>query len=87
MQCLWKDFSTNNKLKVHMMIYTGEKPHQCSTCDKYFATISILNTHLLTHRRKKPYQSELYGKSFSTSSTLKVHMDMAFPSMSQQVCV
>ena len=57
------------------MTHTSKKPHQCSTCDKYFATMSILNTHLLTHTREKPYPCELCGKSFSTSITFKSTYD------------
>ena len=34
---------------VHIVTHIGENPHQCSTCDKYFAKMGILNTHLLTH--------------------------------------
>ena len=57
-----------------MVTHTGEKTHQCSTCDKYFTTIGNLNTHLLAHTGEKPYPCEPWGKSFSTDNTIKVNM-------------
>ena len=57
-----------------MVTHTGEKPHQCSTCDKQFTTMGNLNTHMLTHRGEKSYPYEVCGKSFLTNNKLKVHI-------------
>ena len=50
------------------MSHTGEKPDQCSTCDKYFTSMGNLNAHMWTRTGEKPYQCELCGKYFSTNN-------------------
>ena len=37
-------------LKKHILIHTGENPHECNLCKKQFANLSHLMHHMLSHR-------------------------------------
>ena len=54
-----------------MVIHTGEKPHQCSQCDKAFYRTSDLKGHIMTHTGEKPHQCSQCDKAFSKTSYKK----------------
>jgi len=45
--CL-KAFSSQSKLKQHMLVHSEEKPYTCTVCDRAFNVVSNLRRHLRT---------------------------------------
>ena len=42
-------------LKLHILVYSGEKPFGCIQCNFSCTTAGNLRTHMLTHSGKKPF--------------------------------
>ena len=47
-----KSFSQKGSLDKHILVHTGEKPHECKVCKKSFSQNSSLNTHESPHWKK-----------------------------------
>ncbi|KAH3785077.1 zinc finger protein 91-like [Dreissena polymorpha] len=70
-----KSYTTNDRLKTHMLVHAESKPFQCSTCGNTFTQ----HTHLLRHSRVvhqkvKDVPCPVCGKMFADKWRIKSHM-------------
>ena len=57
----------------HKLAYTGEKPHKCEECGKYFAWRCTLKKHELLHTGEKPHKCKGCGRCFRQKGGLVRH--------------
>ena len=69
-----KVFLRPDKLTLHMLWHSGERPHVCVTCGKAFSHSGNLNVHMRIHSGDMPHVCETCGKAFVMFSHLTVHM-------------
>lgn len=53
--------------------YRGEKPYDCSICNKSFADPSARRRHVASHSGKKPFTCSFCSLSFTRLDNLKTH--------------
>ena len=63
-----KDFTLNSILVVLLKIHTGEKPYQCSHCEKTLSYDRHLKTNIKLHSGEKPYRCSHCDKEFLGNS-------------------
>ena len=51
------DFNVKSSLTKHILIHTGDQPHNCETCGKSFSQTNHLTSHTLIHTGDKPHES------------------------------
>ena len=74
-----KTFKTQNILRQHMRIHTGDKPFVCEICNKAFSQMASLKYHLATHSDARPYRCEVCSKTFKLKPPFKKHIKECQP--------
>ena len=60
-------------IKRHFRIHAGNKPYQCSQCNKHFSNISNLKRYVRMHTGEKPYQCSHCDLVFSHNTKIETH--------------
>ncbi|XP_075236492.1 uncharacterized protein LOC142333354 [Lycorma delicatula] len=72
-----KFLSTKNTLKEHIMIHSGEKPHECLLCGKTIRHKANFIIHVQSHSAIETYMCNLCDLEFSRKRELKYHKQEA----------
>ena len=70
---LFKGFIEASKLKIHMIVHSGDKPFECDTFKKRFPRKFALIEHKRIHTGEKPFECKICKKTFTKHSGLYNH--------------
>ncbi|KAL1917060.1 uncharacterized protein VTP21DRAFT_5258 [Calcarisporiella thermophila] len=70
-----RPFYQRQKILRHIKTHTGDRPYQCSVCNKRFSEPNVRAQHMRTHTGEKPYKCPMEGchRSFSIKAALTIH--------------
>ena len=63
-------------LKAHILVHKGEKPHQCTKCERTYRSIAQLRAHMKSRHSEieKPFRCDQCCRGFLKADTLKYHI-------------
>lgn len=64
-------------MKYIFLSYKGERPFQCTLCEKAFNQKSALKVHMKRHTGERPYKCDYCAMGFTQKSNMKLHMKRA----------
>ncbi|XP_078110385.1 LOW QUALITY PROTEIN: zinc finger protein PLAGL2 [Sander vitreus] len=81
-------FASQEKLRLHALSHTGEKPFHCSQphCPKAFSSKYKLFRHMATHSPQKTHQCSFCEKMFHRKDHLKNHLQTHDPNKEAFKC-
>ena len=72
--CKKKILGGKGHLKVHILLHSGVKTHECKICGKKCAHAADLRKHVFTHSNEQPFSCEQCEQRFKRRENLKTHM-------------
>lgn len=68
----------NGKIMKYVFLSCkGERPFQCTLCEKAFNQKSALKVHMKRHTGERPYKCDYCAMGFTQKSNMKLHMKRA----------
>lgn len=69
-----RPFHSQQFLKIHARVHTGEKPYECKICGNRYRFAHGLRNHQTVHTGEKPFTCLHCGKGFAQRAFLTIHL-------------